>query len=187
MGDLTPSKRLSRNKERRIKMTNQTMLHVLQGSSLHSLLLLTSKVLSRSGFGEVQVLDRRETRQKSRFGGHELMCESTFGSLPVKVIVKVINDSVRLRMLDELVGAVQRTKADLGIIVSPRHVTASARKLQDHYKASRVNIIDGTELADRLTRLGIGVRPKGDVDFQFFGALEEVGHRVTAFMKMGAR
>lgn len=168
-------------------MTNQAMLNVLQGSSLHSLLMLTSKVLSRSGFGEVQILDRRETRQKSRFGGHELMCESSFGSLPVKVIVKVINDGVRVRMLDELVGAVQRTKADLGIIVSPRHVTASALKLQAHYKSARVNIIDGTELAERLTKLGIGVRPKGDIDYQFFGSLEEVGSRVLAFMRKEAR
>ena len=90
-------------------------------------------------------------------------------------------------MLDELVGAVQRTKADLGIIVSPRHVTASAFKLQAHYKSARVNIIDGTELAERLTKLGIGVRPKGDVDYQFFGSLEEVGARVSAFMRMEAR
>lgn len=168
-------------------MTNQALLHMLQRSSLHTLLLLTSKVLSRSGFGEVQILDRRETRQKSRFGGHELMCESSFGSLPLKVIVKVINDGVRVRMLDELAGAVIRTKADLGIIVSPRHVTATARKLQPHYLSARVNIIDGNDLAERLMKLGIGVRPKGDVDYQFFGALEEVSERVNAFMKAGVR
>lgn len=168
-------------------MTNQALLHMLQRSSLHTLLLLTSKVLSRSGFGEVQILDRRETRQKSRFGGHELMCESSFGSLPLKVIVKVINDGVRVRMLDELAGAVMRTRADLGIIVSPRHVTATARKLQPHYLSARVNIIDGNDLAERLMKLGIGVRLKGDVDYQFFGALEEVSERVNAFMKAEVR
>ena len=168
-------------------MTNQALLNTLQRSSLHTLLLLTSKVLSRSGFGEVQILDRRETHQKSRFCGHELMCESSFGSLPLKVIVKVINDGVRVRMLDELAGAVMRTKADLGIIVSPRHVTATARKLQAHYLSARVNIIDGNDLAERLTKLGIGVRPKGDVDYQFFGALEEVSARVSSFMKAEVR
>ena len=168
-------------------MTNQAMLHMLQKSSLHTLLLLTAKVLSRTGFGEVQILDRRETRQKSRFGGHELMCESSFGSLPLKVIVKVINDGVRVRMLDELAGAVMRTKADLGIIVSPRHVTATAKRLQPHYLSARVNIIDGDDLAERLTKLSIGVRPKGDVDYQFFGALGEVSARVSSFMKAEVR
>lgn len=168
-------------------MTNPALIHMLQRSSLHTLLLLTSKVLSRSGFGEVQILDRRETRQKSRFGGHELMCESSFGSLPLKVIVKVINDGVRVRMLDELAGAVMRTKADLGIIVSPRHVTATAKALQPHYQSARVNIIDGTELADRLHRLGIAVRPSGEPDYSFFGALEEVGERVAAFMRLEGR
>jgi len=168
-------------------MTNQALLQMLQKSSLHSLLLLTSKVLSRSGFGEVQILDRRETRQKSRFGGHELMCESSFGSLPLKVIVKVINDGVRVRMLDELAGAVVRTKADLGIIVSPRHVTATAQKLQAHYKSARVTVIDGNELVDRLQKLGIAVRPSGEPDYHFFGALEEVTHRVSAFMRLEAR
>ncbi len=165
-------------------MTNQAMLHMLQNSSLHTLLLLTAKVLSRTGFGEVQILDRRETRQKSRFGGHELMCESSFGSLPLKVIVKVINDGIRVRMLDELAGAVIRTKADLGIIVSPRHVTATARKLQPHYQAARVNVIDGAELVDQLQRLGIAVRPSGEPDYSFFGAMEEVGRRVNAFMRL---
>lgn len=165
-------------------MTNQAMLHMLQNSSLHTLLLLTAKVLSRTGFGEVQILDRRETRQKSRFGGHELMCESSFGSLPLKVIVKVINDGIRVRMLDELAGAVIRTKADLGIIVSPRHVTATARKLQPHYQAARVKIIDGAELVDQLQRLGIAVRPCGEPDYSFFGAMEEVGRRVNAFMRL---
>lgn len=168
-------------------MNNLALTHLLQRSSLHTLLILTSKVLARSGFGEVTYLDRRDTRQKSRFGGHELMCESSFGSLPLKVIVKVINDGVRIRMLDEMAGAVMRTKADLGIIVSPRHVTATAKKLQPHYKSARVNVIDGTELAQRLRDLKIAVRPSGEPDYRFFGELEEVAHRVSAFMRLEGR
>lgn len=167
-------------------MTTQPMIRVLQRSSLHSLLLLTSKMLSRSGFGEVQILDRRETRQKSRFGGHELLCESTLGSLPVRVVVKVINDSVRLRMLDELAGVVMRTKADLGIIVSPHHLTASAARYQGSYKASRISVIDGAALAERLQKLGIGIRKSGEIDHQFFVGLDLVGKRVTEFMRREA-
>lgn len=164
-------------------MTNQPMIHVLKQSSLHSLLLLTAKMLSRSGFGEVQILDRRETRQKSRFGGHELLCETSLGSLPVKVIVKVINDSIRLRMLDELAGAVLRTKADLGIIVSPHHLTSSAKRYQASYKSARLSVIDGAALAERLGRLGIGIRAHGGPDYAFFIELEEMGRRVSDFMR----
>lgn len=164
-------------------MNDQPMIQVLQNSSLHGLLLVTSKMLARSGFGDVQILDRRETRQKSRFGGHELLCESSLGSLPVKVIVKVINDSIRLRMLDELAGAVMRTKADLGLIVSPHHLTSSASRHQASYKAARVEAIDGAELVGRLTRLGIGVRKSGELDYQFFGGLEEVSRRVMCFIR----
>lgn len=168
-------------------MTNQAMVGALQRSSLHSLLMLTSKLLAQSGFGEVQILDRRATRQKSRHGGHELVCSFTVGSLPMKVIVKVINDAVRLRMLDELAGAVLRTKSDLGLIVSPHHVTASASRYQGTYRGARVEIMDGSELARQLTARGIGVRSKGDPDYQFFGGLEEFGALALKFLRKEVR
>lgn len=164
-------------------MSTRSLQNILQQSSLHTLLMVTSKMLSQSGFGDVQILDRRETRQKSRFGGHELLCQTTMGSLPIRVIVKVINDAVRLRMMDELAGAVMRTKADMGLIVSPHHVTASAKRHQAAHKTARVTVIDGSELANRLIRLGIGVRSFGEVDYQYFGHLEEYGERVLEFIK----
>ncbi len=164
-------------------MTEISMRNMLKRSSLHTLLLLTSKMLARTGFGDVEILDRRETKQKSRFGGHELQCETSLGALPLKVIVKVINDGVRLRMLDEMAGAVMRTKADLGIIVSPHHLTSSAEQHLASHKSARVVVIDGVEFARRLVRLGIGVRDFGEVDYQFFGKLEEIGGRALAFMR----
>jgi hypothetical protein len=145
--------------------------------------MLTSKLLAQSGFGDVQILDRRETRQKSRHGGHELVCTFMVGSLPMKVIVKVINDAVRLRMLDELAGAVVRTGADLGPIVSPHHVTSSAIRYQGSYKGARVEIMDGSDLARKLIQLKIGVRSKGDPDYQFFGRLEEHGALALKFLR----
>jgi len=102
------------------------------------------------------------------------------------VVVKVINDSVRLRMLDELAGVVLRTKADLGIIVSPHHLTASATRYQGSYKSARISVIDGVALADHLQRLGIGVRKSGEIDHQFFVGLDLVGRRVSEFMRREA-
>jgi hypothetical protein len=169
-------------------MNQKEFTSVLQTCSLHSLLLVTSKMLARSGYGDVQILDRRETKQKSRFGGHELLCESTLGTVPIKVIVKVISDSIRLRMLDELAGAVLRTNSDLGIIVSPYPLSNRVARHKESYNAARITVIYGDGLATRLTTFGIGVRPHGGVDYQFFAHLEDIGSRARTFIQMeGAR
>ncbi len=168
-------------------MSNVQLQKVLQSSSLHSLLLVTTRALSRSGFGDVQVLDRRDTRQKSRHGGHELLCSFTLGQFPMRVIVKVINDSVRLRMLDELAGAVIRTGSDFGIIVSPHQLTASAAKYQASYKVARVEVIDGPALTSTLVRLGVGVQADGRIDHVFFANLERLGRKARAFIEKEMR
>jgi hypothetical protein len=154
----------------------------LQQCSLHSLLLVTTKVLTRSGFGDVMILDRRHPRQKSRFGGHELVCECSVGSVQVQVIVKVINDVIRLRMLDELAGAIDRTQSEFGLIISPHHLSANAARWQAKYRRSRLKVITGPTLAEMLTTHGIGVRSKGELDYAFFEELEEQSDRVLAFI-----
>lgn len=162
---------------------NQTpFVGALQQCSLHSLLMLTSKALSRSGFGDVQILDRRQSKQKSRYGGHELECRFLVGTMSMKVIVKVVRDSVRVRMLDELAGAVLRSKADLGLIVTPHHVTVNAARHQASYQRARIEIIDGKQLAELLQQVRVGIRSKGDVDYAFFEALEEVSLRMLSFI-----
>ncbi|MHB8636727.1 MAG: restriction endonuclease [Fimbriimonadaceae bacterium] len=166
---------------------NETELQIaLQQCSLHTLLILVSKGLTRAGFGDVQILDRRENRQKTRFGGHELICQTTLGSFEATVVVKVINDAVRLRMLDEMAGTVLRRKADAGIIVSPRHVTATARKVQASYRPCRIEVIDGQALSALLSRFQIGVRGRGDVDYAFLTGLEEASRSLRAFIKANA-
>lgn len=155
---------------------------VLQECSLHSLLICVSRTLTRSGFGDVQILDRRRSKQKSRFGGHELMCETTLGSYPVKVVVKVIKDDVRTRMVDELAGTVMRTNADLGLLVTPFNVSERVRAAQGAYRPLRLEFIDGNRLAELMRCSGVGVRSKGSVDYAFFSELEDVSERLLAFL-----
>ncbi len=154
----------------------------LRSCSLHVLLMIVSKALSRSGYGDVRFLDRRHSRQKSRFGGHELVCETTLGTRPLKIVVKVVRDSARIRHLDELAGTVIRMGADSGLLITPFHVTKTARSLLDKYGPVRTSVIDGAALAEWLQRLGIGVRGEADVDWAYFGELEEVSDRVLAFL-----
>lgn len=163
---------------------NEELREALTTSSLHALLLLTSKALIRSGFGDIHILDRRETRQKSRFGGHEMLCETSLGSFGAKVIVKVINDAVRVRMLDELAGAVDRMKADMGLLISPRHLTKNAKRLRQSYSRSRIEVFDGDALAKLLEDHRVGVRAGGGVDYAFMASLEEASARVLRFLEL---
>lgn len=163
-------------------MPNSRLQLVLQQTSLHALLILVSRMLGMSGFGDAQIMDRRTPGQRSRDGGHELLCRGTYGGLPMKVAVKVICDAVRVRMLDEMAGTVLRTRADLGIVVSPFHVTRAALAQKDLYHAARVSIIDGESLAGRLQALGIGCYPNGAVDLGFFLELQAVANRARQFL-----
>jgi len=166
-------------------MPNQDLSLALQKCSLHPLLMIVSKALTRAGYGDVQFLDRRHSRQKSRLGGHELVCEVTLGTRSVRVAVKVISDAVRLRMVDEMWGTVHRTKSDMGLIVSPFHLTKGAREALPSY-APEVQVLDGLALAELLTTYNIGLR-EGRVDWDYFLGLEEVSDRLLAFIEMERR
>src|SRR5690606_28594494 len=128
-------------------MRERELEGMLRSSSLHALLIVVTKLLSRSGYGDVEVLDRRLERQKSRNGGHELQCITQIGNMPGKVIVKIVRDSVRTRMVDELAGAVLRTGADRGLIVSPFRLTKRAKESLGEYKAAKVDVVEGPMLA----------------------------------------
>ena len=168
-------------------MNDRGLLGALQSCSLHALLMLTSKTLALSGFGDTEILDRRQSKQKSRHGGHELRCQTTFGLLPVKVIVKVVQDSVRLRMLDELTTAVKRTGSDFGLLVATGRIGRQALKEREFYRREGIAILDGTTLAALLRKHQIGTRGKGEVDYAFFGSLEEASLRVLSFVREVSR
>ncbi len=163
-------------------MNDHALEAVLKRCSLHALLIVTSRALSRAGFGDVELLDRRQSKQKSRFGGHELLCETTVGGLPFRVIVKVVKESVRLRNVDELSGAVRRMNADLGIVVSPSNLTANAARHVKSYAPIRLEALTGRTFSELLSRYHIGVRSRGDVDYAFFDQLEEASQRLISFL-----
>lgn len=169
-------------------MTKDPLAGALRQCSLHSLLMLTSKALSNAGWHETEILDRRDARQKSRHGGHEISCVARLSPTPVKMIVKVIRDKggVKTRMLDELSGAVLRNSADLGLIVTPYKVSASITAKQAGYRPARVESLDGEGLARLMRCSGIAVRPSGEVDYAFLSELEDVSERLLDFIRKEA-
>lgn len=162
---------------------SEPMLEMLETASLHGLLIALSKALSRSGFGDVQILDRRCTRQKSRFGGHELVCDTAIGPYPLRIAVKVVKDHIRTRMVDELAGTVIRTHSDMGILVSPYNRNRSVAALQGAHRPLRIEFLDGERLCKFMKRSGVGVRPAGEIDYAYFSALEEVATRIERFLQ----
>lgn len=163
-------------------MPTDPLVGALRECSLHSLLMLVSKALTRAGFGDVEILDRRQAGQRSRHGGHELACRAHVGPLPLDVIVKVVRDDLRTRMYDELAGAVLRNRADLGLLVTPYQISARAARNQAGYRPARVEAIDGERLADLMRCSGVAVRPSGEPDYAFLSELETVSVRLLEFM-----
>lgn len=155
---------------------------LVRSSSLHTCLILTSKALSRSGYGDIELLGRRMPKQKSRIGGCELLCHTNLGAQPIRVIVKVIKDSVRTRMLDEMAGAIDRTRSDFGILVPMEELSGRLASVARRYERSRVEVIDIARLTEMLYRFRIGVRPNGEPDYQFFADLDEQLDRVNEFL-----
>ncbi len=145
--------------------------------------MLAQKALARSGFGDVHLLDRRLSKQKTRDGGHELACYCTFGILRVKVVVKLINDPVNLRMCSELASTVRRMKADFGVIIGTRHVTAAAKKHLAFFRDEKVVILNGDSFASLLRKHRLGVRPGGAVDYAYLSALEHVSPKIICAIR----
>lgn len=162
-------------------MKASPMQVALQNCSLHALLIVTSKALTHAGFGDVQIMGRRRTTQRTRLGGFEMLCEMYVNAKPIRVVVKVIRDDIRVRMLDELTGVLLRTHADFGLIVTPFGVTGRASRIVADYKPARLEIIEGRALEELVTRFGIGVRGNGLVDYAYFGQLEEAAQHIQAF------
>lgn len=159
-------------------MNETALVAALEGCNFHPLLMIVQRALTRSGLGDVEILDRRKTSQKSRNGGHELVCRVRMGDRMLTVVVKVIKDGIRLRMCDEHVGVIDRMRADFGIIVSTKKLSRNAAKALATYGHARVEVIDGPGLADLVRRTEIGVRPDGSPDYAFFGDLEDKSKRI---------
>lgn len=154
-------------------MSNKALERVLEDLSLNELIMLLEKLLPFEGFGDVEVLDRRKSKQKSRFGGFEMRCRTKLGNQTGFVLVKVVAEHpLNTRMLHELTGCVFEHDALLGLLVSPFKSSGSRAFLQASQPKLRVRVIDAPELIRLMNCSGIGIRPKGEIDYAFFASLK---------------
>ncbi len=161
-------------------MNNDELIGMLQQCSLLELQIIIQPLLAWEGYGEIEMLDRLRTTQKSRHGGIEFLSHIGVGIRPITCAIKVINDDIRVRMLSELVGTADRLKADIGVIVTPRKLCFSARMELPKYSKVPLVTIDGEKIANWLRKYESGVRPDGSVDYAFFSELEQFAQYVES-------
>lgn len=167
-------------------MLEERVQEMLQEVSFHVLLLCVSASLSREGYSDVQLLGRRTTKQKSYLGGCDLVAHQPLGVFHTRTLVKVIQDDVRLRMLDEMTGAMPRNKANFGVIVTPYGVTRQVRELNAEFPGHPIRIIDGKELSYLMVLHGIGVEDregKGSIDYNYFQHLHEHSRKLLKMIR----
>lgn len=151
----------------------EAIVQRLRKCSFPAYLHIVHKTLIRAGFGDVQLLDRFETYQKSRYGGHEIECFVPCGSRSIKVVVKVIKDRIRIRMLDELVGVLNRCGGEMALIVSPFIMGDEVAIQSTRYNTVSLDVIDEVDLVRLMSKHTVGVRRNGELDYAYFEALEE--------------
>ncbi len=152
----------------------------LQGATLHPLIMVVTQALARAGYGDIRILDRRQAKQKSRYGGYDIECHTHVGRMPAKVIVKVVaDDSIHKRMIDELCGVTLSSQATAGFIFATKHIATSAKaELQALSPIVRLVAFDGEQFAAFLAAQDIGLRPDGSVDQEFFRDLKQIAANI---------
>ncbi len=170
-------------------MSNQKELTGLENCSLYAHLLMLEKACSMAGYGYVEIMDRRLPKQKSRYGGYEMVLHGMVGRSKLKVIVKVVRDTLHVRNFAELNGAIQQSGADFGILVSPHIPTDSfiANLPKFH---ERIDLWAGKTYIQVLKYFKIGFRLSGEPDYaqlQEYERLAEKSEKALRKFKADAK
>ncbi|HMS56450.1 MAG TPA: hypothetical protein PKA27_13720 [Fimbriimonadaceae bacterium] len=167
-------------------MTNLIELQEkLKACSLYGLLLVTQKALTRAGYGDVQFQDRRQRRQKTKHGGHELTCLWHHGDCASSVVVKVSTYALRTRNLDEAIGTVDRRRADSAMVVSPHNLSPKVAVKQGQYATAPLTVLAGSELAGLVATHGVGLLPDGTIDHIFYDLLRQEERELLPYLVQG--
>lgn len=141
-------------------------------AKLHTKVILVQRLLGRMGFGEVRSMGRLKPSQKSKRGGHELFCRFQAGSQDATMVVKLVSDSARLRMLCELAGTMLLNRAQFGLLIATKPSSERMFRYLDRLTPLKMDLIDGPALVQLLHKHGIGIRQHGEPDFAYLERLD---------------
>ena len=148
---------------------------------------LIAQVLRAVGYENVRILrdprpSRRSHKGRNRHGGFDItaLVSTEFNTQPVLVQVKQYERPISRRFVDELRGALLRTQARQGLLITTSTFAPRARQAASEDHIGPIHLIDGSGLHDLLVRhrLGVGENKRGKLYLQkrFFRRLE---HFVT--------
>ena len=144
---------------------------------------LIAQVLRSVGYENVRVLrrpcaSRHSHKGRNRHGGFDLtaLVSTEFSTQPVLVQVKQYQRPISRRFVDELRGALLRTQARQGLLITTSIFAPRAREAAREDHIGPIHLIDGAELGELLVRyrLGVGENRRGKLYLRkrFFRRLE---------------
>lgn len=169
----------SRNEEFHEKLQVQ-----LLDLSIQSYEQLIAQVLRAAGYESVRVLrdphpSRRSHKGRNRHGGYDItaLVSTEFNTQPVLIQVKQYERPISRRFVDELRGALLRTQARQGVLITTSTFAPRARQAASEDHIGPIHLIDGGDLRELLLsyRLGVGENRRGKpyLKKRFFRRLEQ--------------
>ena len=151
--------------------------------SIQSYEQLIAQVLRAVGYENVRVLrdprpSRRSHKGRNRHGGFDItaLVSTEFSTQPVLVQVKQYARPISRRFVDELRGALLRTQARQGLLITTSTFAPRARQAASEDHIGPIHLIDGAGLHELLVRhrLGVGENKRGKLYLKkrFFQRLE---------------
>jgi len=161
----------------------------LRALSVRGFERLVAQLLRASGYEDVRILRdhtkaRRSRKGRTSHGAADLTAslKSEFGVIKVLVQVKQYERPVSRRFVDELRGALLRTQARQGLLITTGAFSPAARNaaLEDHI--GPIHLLDGARLRALLVTHRLGLRPdkRGHLKIRprFFRRLDKA-HPIT--------
>lgn len=144
---------------------------------------LIAQVLRAVGYENVRVLrdphpSRRSHKGRNRHGGYDItaLVSTEFNTQPVLIQVKQYERPISRRFVDELRGALLRTQARQGVLITTSTFAPRARQAASEDHIGPIHLIDGAGLHELLVRhhLGVGENKRGKLYLKkrFFRRLE---------------
>lgn len=179
----SPSLPLSPEELLRSRLEEQ--LHALSVRGFERLIAL---VLRSSGYEQVHILrdhtrKRRSHKGRTRHGGVDLTAslKAEFGVTRVLVQVKQYKRPVSRRFVDELRGALLRTQARQGLLLTTGSFSPAARQAASEDHIGPISLVDGAMLLDLLIahRIGLKLNKRGQLKLRprFFRRLDHASAR----------
>lgn len=145
---------------------------------------LIAQVLRCVGYENVRVLrdpnpKRRSHKGRNRHGGYDItaLVSTEFNTQPILIQVKQYERPISRRFVDELRGALLRTQARQGLLITTSTFAPRAREAASEDHIGPIHLIDGAGLRALLVRyrLGVGENRRGRFYLQkrFFRRLEQ--------------